>query len=78
MVESHKRVQKNQLTLRLDEAIYQAWHTAMFERQPKLPQLEDWLSSGSQPAESKPQTPAEMMAMAKLLTKAFGGKIVEK
>ena len=58
------------------ELLYLAWHTEYFARCKTLPKFDDLLKGEMQP-KNKPQSVDTMMAMAKILTVAFGGEIVE-
>lgn len=63
----------------LDLAYYTAWHAGLFS-QPyasgKFPEYERHAPRRKAEA-SRPQTPEEMKAMARMLTLAFGGTIVK-
>jgi len=52
-----------------------AWHTALFERQKKLPALNTVLIDEQQ-KEHRKQTVDEMIAVVKLLNAAYGGEEV--
>jgi len=63
---------------RANEILYGAWHTELFARYKKLPDLDDILRDPSdKPKKKEPQTTETMMTMAKMLTAAFGGDVVE-
>lgn len=59
-----------------------AWHVAVFTRWrtgkggKPFPKLERLLVSGRKP--KAPQTPEQMLQIAKMLTVAFGGTIVQR
>lgn len=71
MVEAYKRTEKH----RTNELLYMAWHTALFERQKKLPALNTVLIDEQQ-KEHRKQTVDEMIAVVKLLNAAYGGEEV--
>ena len=48
-----------------------AWHTAMFSRQDPLEPLETYIQA------PKEQTPEQMIAIAKVITAALGGEVIE-
>ena len=57
----------------MDNMLYHAWHVAALSRQQKLPELSELLKSKP---EQRKQTDDQMMAMARLLNAALGGKEV--
>jgi hypothetical protein len=72
MSEAYKRRERH----RINELLYMAWHTALFERQKKLPALNTVLLDEQQ-KEHRKQTVDEMIAVVKLLNAAYGGIEVE-
>jgi len=74
MLHAYQRGQRR----RNNELIYIAWHVAAFNRQQRLPALQSVLASESaEPDQEREQTTEEMITVCKLLTAAFGGKVVE-
>lgn len=55
-----------------------AWNTAALSRQKTLPELKTLLiDDDPKPDQPKQQTTEEMIAMARMITLAYGGEIVE-
>ena len=71
IAEGYMRKQRNEL----NERIGLAWNIANLVNAAKLPKLEDLLVSDIK--ETKKQSTQSMINMAKLLTAAFGGEVVE-
>ena len=59
----------------INNLLYHAWHVAAFNRQKKLPELKSIMIDEDRPKPKK-QTDDQMMAMARLLNAALGGKEV--
>lgn len=72
MAKARKRLERR----RRNELLYTAWHTALFERQTKLPALNTVLID-EQKEKPKKQTVDEMIAVVKLLNAAYGGEEVK-
>lgn len=74
MLHAYQRRQRR----RNNELIYTAWHSAAFRRMDRLPALQSVLvNEDAEPEPAREQTTDEMIAVCKLLTAAFGGKVVE-
>jgi hypothetical protein len=55
-----------------------AWFTAYFTRKNPMPPLKDFIQSDKAESKpNKPQTPEQMLAMARILNAAYGGDVVE-
>jgi hypothetical protein len=72
MVSGYARVQRQ----RINECIYTAWHTALFNRQQKLPALRDVLLDDDKGADLQEQTPEQALAFFRVLNAALGGSEV--
>lgn len=68
-----EREHDNLVTLAYRTAIYTRWNTGKGGK--PFPKLEGLLVSRRKP--KAPQTPEQMMRIAKAMTVAFGGKIVQ-
>jgi hypothetical protein len=65
-------------TNKTNEMIYTAWHTALFERQQKLPELNSILiDEKKNPDKQREQTPDEMLTICRMWNAALGGAEVE-
>jgi hypothetical protein len=63
---------------RVNELLFLAWHIAYFTREPKPPKLKDVLiGDHKSSAESKEQTPEQMVVACKMITAALGGNFIE-
>ena len=55
-----------------------AWHVEALARQKKLPSLERLMLRSAEHVVEKRQTPEQMLAIARMLTLAMGGRIVNR
>ena len=59
---------------KVNELLFLAWHTALFERQKKLPSLKSIYITEE---EREPQSTEEMIAMCRMFNAALGGKEIK-
>lgn len=55
-------------------ALWTAWHSAMFERSKKLPELKPLLEKLNPP---EPQTPSQLRATLLAIAKQMGAKVIQ-